>query len=68
VARSLDQIQPGLGNPVMKVEVRDIQSVNAVNTPASRPGRAATSTPDRGSPARGRWLGSPHGWPAGSTA
>jgi hypothetical protein len=30
VRESLDQIQPGLGNPVMKVEVRDIPSGEAV--------------------------------------
>ncbi|MCT0199137.1 hypothetical protein KQ313_05540 [Synechococcus sp. CS-1325] len=30
VRESLDQIQPGLGNPVMKVEVRDIPTSEAV--------------------------------------
>ena len=38
VRESLDQIQPGLGNPVMKVEVRDIPVSEAVTTSPAGPG------------------------------
>jgi glutathione S-transferase len=34
VRESLDQIQPGLGNPVVKVEVRDMPTDAAVTTTA----------------------------------
>jgi hypothetical protein len=32
---TLDRFQPGLGNPVMKVEVRNVETPAAVATPAS---------------------------------
>lgn len=36
VRQQLDQVSPGLGNPVMKVEVRDVPSEPAVEAPESR--------------------------------
>jgi hypothetical protein len=34
---SLDRLHPGLGNPVMKVEVRDVPSGATATTPADEP-------------------------------
>jgi hypothetical protein len=45
VRAQLDQVSPGLGNPVMQVEVRDV-----VDQPAASQ-EAATDVPDPGDPA-----------------
>ncbi len=61
VRESLDRVQPGLGNPVMKVQVRDVAADEAV--PGGTSSAAATATdadgtwaapsasPDAGDPA-----------------
>lgn len=47
VRESLDQIQPGLGNPVMKVEVRDIPSSEAMVATGGGDHAAAEATAER---------------------
>jgi len=51
VRDTLDRFQPGLGNPVMKVEVRNVETPAAATTPAAAAGADDTeelhSTLDR---------------------
>jgi hypothetical protein len=52
---NLDRLQPGLGNPVVKVDVRDVDAETASSTSTSASGSPAAS------PAVGAVAGSPSG-------
>lgn len=47
VRESLDQVQPGLGNPVVKVEVRDVPSDFSTDLSGPPPAAAASEADER---------------------
>ncbi|MEB3168608.1 MAG: hypothetical protein VKK97_07715 [Synechococcaceae cyanobacterium] len=55
---NLDRLQPGLGNPVVKVDVRDVDAETASST--------STSTSASGSPAASPAVGAVAGSPSGA--
>lgn len=51
VRENLDRFQPGLGNPVMKVEVRDVDAEDAQVVSGPEAGPASWATPPTPTPA-----------------